>query len=156
MFGLGKVSKVTDSIGIALHHQLFAAMKADEKTTNARLMSLFTNGYLSVFVLMVYKYEGLNATNLFDKKFRWILDGILPNKLYETFKSQNELRIRGEELIELAESLKDKSLTEDLVGTQDPKYFVQAQEEAKADARLYVDTKDVTSIDGWYNYLINN
>ena len=131
MFGLGRGRKVTDSIGIALHHQLFAAMKTDEATTNSRLLSLFTNGYLSSFVIMVYHYEGLKAEKLFERNFRWILNGILPNKLYETFKLQNELRIRGDELIELAESLKDKSLTEGLVDTQDPKYFVQAQEEGK-------------------------
>ena len=148
MFGLGKGSKVTASIGSVLHHQLYEAMKEDEIMTNERLLSYFTNGYTSVFVLFVYNLEELNAQKMFDKNFRKILDGVLPNKLYETFVKQNEMR-------QLAESMEDRSLYPEMyTGNQDLKYFTDAQSVAKEDAKLFVKTQDVTSVSGWHNYLV--
>jgi|TARA_R110002074_G_C12533588_1_gene665109 hypothetical protein len=147
MFGFGKGSKVTASIGTALHHQLYAAMKEDEIMTNERLLSLFTNGYISVFALFVYDLEGLNAQKIFEKNFRKMLDGVLPNRLDELFIKQNEMR-------KLAESMEDKSLYPEMYsGNQDPKYFTDAQLAAKEDAKLFVKTGDVASATGWYNYL---
>jgi hypothetical protein len=147
MFGLGKGSKVTASIGSALHHQLYEAMKEDEMMTNERLSSLFTNGYISVFVLFVYDLEGLNAQKIFEKNFRKILDGVLPNRLYEIFVKQNEMR-------KLAESMEDRSLYPEMyVGNQNPKYFTDAQLIAKEDAKLFFETGDVTFANGWHNYL---
>ena len=147
MFGFGKGSKVTASIGSALHHQLYEAMKDDEIMTNERLLSLFTNGYTSVFALFVYDLEGLNAQKIFEKNFRKILDGVLPNRLDEIFLKQNEMR-------QLAESMEDRSLYPEMyTGNQDPKYFEAAQLVAKEDAKLFVETGNVISVNGWYNYL---
>lgn len=147
MFGFGKGSKVTASVGAALHHQLYSAMKENEIMTNERLLSLFTNGYISVFALFVYDLEGLNAQKIFEKNFRKMLDGVLPNRLDELFIKQNEMR-------KLAESMEDKSLYPEMYsGNQDPKYFTDAQLVAKEDAKLFVETGDVTSVNGWNNYL---
>ena len=147
MFGFDKGSKVTASVGAALHHQLYSAMKEDEIMTNERLLSLFTNGYISVFALFVYDLEGLNAQKIFEKNFRKMLDGVLPNRLDELFMKQNEMR-------KLAESMEDKSLYPEMYsGNQDPKYFTDAQLAAKEDAKLFVETGDVASATGWYNYL---
>lgn len=147
MFGLGKGSKVTASIGSALHYQLYEAMKDDEIMTNERLLSLFTNGYTSVFALFVYDLEGLNAQKIFEKNFRKILDGVMPNRLGEIFLKQNEMR-------QLAESMEDRSLYPEMyTGNQDPKYFEAAQLVAKEDAKLFVETGNVISVNGWYNYL---
>jgi hypothetical protein len=147
MFGFDKGSKVTASVGAALHHQLYSAMKEDEIMTNERLLSLFTNGYISVFALFVYDLEGLNAQKIFEKNFRKMLDGVLPNRLDELFIKQNEMR-------KLAESMEDKSLYPEMYsGNQDPKYFTDAQLAAKEDAKLFVETGDVASATGWYNYL---
>ena len=142
MFGFDKGSKVTASVGAALHHQLYSAMKEDEIMTNERLLSLFTNGYISVFALFVYDLEGLNAQKIFEKNFRKMLDGVLPNRLDELFIKQNEMR-------KLAESMEDKSLYPEMYsGNQDPKYFTDAQLAAKEDAKLFVETGDVASATG--------
>lgn len=147
MFGLGKTSKVTASIGSALHYQLYEAMKEDKIMTNERLLSLFTNGYISVFALSVYDLQGLKAQKTFEKNFRKMLDGVLPNRLDEIFLKQNEMR-------KLAESMKDRSLYPEMyTGNQDPKYFNEAQLAAKADAKLFLEAGNVASANGWYNYL---
>ena len=66
MFGLGKKGKVTSSIGKALHQQIYSAMTENEQLTNERLLSLFTNGYISTFVICVYSFEELNAEKMFN------------------------------------------------------------------------------------------
>ena len=147
MFGFGKGSKVTASIGTALHHQLYAAMKEDEVMTNDRILSLFTNGYTSSFVFCVYGLEGLNAEKMLNKNLRKIFDGVLPNRLYDIFTRQNEMR-------QLAESLGDSSSSPEISkGNQCPKYFAESQLMAREEAKLYVKTGDVASATGWYNYL---
>ena len=147
MFGFGKGSKVTASIGAALHHQLYSAMKENEALTNDRLMSLFTNGYTSSFVFCVYGLQGLNAEKMLGKNFRNILDGVLPARLYEIFDKQNEMR-------KLSESMSDKASFSDMfTGNQDPKYFTESQLLAREEAEIYVKTGDVNSVSGWQNYL---
>ena len=89
----------------------------------------------------------LAAQKIFEKNFRKMLDGVLPNRLDELFIKQNEMR-------KLAESMEDKSLYPEMYsGNQDPKYFTDAQLAAKEDAKLFVETGDVASATGWYNYL---
>lgn len=115
--------------------------------TNERLLSMFTNGYTSVFALFVYDLEGLNSQKIFEKNFRKILDGVMPNRLDEIFLKQNEMR-------QLAGSMEDRSLYPEMyTGNQDPKYFEDAQLVAKEDAKLFVETGNVISVNGWYKYL---
>lgn len=121
MFGFGKGSKVTESIGAALHYQLHLAMKENELMTNARILSLFTNGYIMAFSFSVYGLQGLSANKMFEKNFRNILDGVLPNRLYEVFTRQNEIR-------QLADTMEDRSSVPEMFSAnQDPKYFNESQ-----------------------------
>ena len=146
MFGLGKKGKVTSSIGKALHQQIYSAMTENEQLTNERLLSLFTNGYISTFVLCVYSFEELNAEKMFNNNFRKILDGVLPNKLYEIFLRQNEMR-------QLADTMEESKPPEMVTGNQNPKYFEEAKLLAKEDAKSFVNTGDMDSANSWYNYL---
>ena len=44
-------------------------------------------------------------------------------------------------------------VTDLIIQEEDPKYFNEAQLAAKADAKLFLETGNVASANGWYNYL---
>ena len=117
------------------------------KHANERLLSLFTNGYIAAFVYSVYGLQGLNATKMLERNLVNILDGVLPKKLNEIFTKQNELR-------QLAEDMDDHaSVPEMFTENQNPKYFQEAQQLARNEADLYVDSGSAESAHSWYDYL---
>lgn len=82
-----KHKKEARLIGENLHHQIYTALKVNTELADSNLRSDFVVGYLYYFVASGFAAQGIPASTV-DKYLKFILDGVLPGKLWALFNSQ--------------------------------------------------------------------
>ena len=75
-----KYKKQADTIGSALHKQIFDAMKENEKLASKRIESPFCAGYINNFMRAGFQAIGVPIDEAEDY-FEYICDGVYPKKL---------------------------------------------------------------------------
>ena len=87
MFGIWRSNKenkkAADRIGQILHQQIITALKLNEQEAGIKLNSSFTTGYIYGFIRFGFNFQKLEGEQYVDKYFKYICNGVIPNKLYE-------------------------------------------------------------------------
>ena len=98
-----KEREACSKIGVELHRQIKEAFEENEEQTAQRLHTSFIAGYFYYFVTMgFFTITGASGERAANKYIRQILDGVLPNKLYEIFNGQLAA-------LEVAKSIEDQN-----------------------------------------------
>ena len=84
MFGLSKKEKLTTSIGEFLHYNIRQALLKNEQVAGIKSRDVFTSSYIYSFIEKAAEISGFNGEKYRDEKIKWICNGVLPNRLYDS------------------------------------------------------------------------
>lgn len=84
MFGLSKKEKLTTSIGEFLHYNIRQALLKNEQVAGIKSGDVFTSSYIYSFIEKAAEISGFNGEKYRDEKIKWICNGVLPNRLYDS------------------------------------------------------------------------
>lgn len=90
-----KYKKHADTIGSALHKQIFDAMKENEKLASKRIESPFCAGYINNFMRAGFQAIDVPIDEAEDY-FEYICDGVYPKKLNQLVLEQSLLAMNDE------------------------------------------------------------
>lgn len=143
MFGFSKEEKLSTEIGRFLHRNIREALFVNEEVAGVRVNDIFTSAYIYSFITSLAEHRGLDGEKFRDRNLKYICDGVLPKKLYESI-------IRNSAAIELLEGQSN-----DMAVAQ-KKLFLQGIKKGEEDAFSF-NIKNDPEMTAWlYFYLYDH